>query len=389
MSEIPISSIVDVQISTTPAAPSRKGFGVMLLVTQETGVIDPVEGVRYYNSIEEVAADWASTTEVNKAATAYFSQSPRPDTLAVGVRYIAAQPGSLRSSANAESTLSVWTAVTDGEFAISIDSDAQDITGLNFSGDADMDDVAATIQAGLQAIATGGYTAATCVWDSVQTVFLIKSGTTGASSSVSYMTDADAGGTDISGAGEAGDADAFFQGRQGQATLSAGIDAETAVGDALTRLDDCQDWYAFAFTKETRDDTDVQDAAAWAEARIKQFYTVSNNEDSIQSGVSTDIGSVLNALGYSRTFVIYSTHPNQYPEVSAFARAATVDFTFDDSTITLKFKQLPGINTEMISSAQVTILKGKGVNVYTNVGGVAILQEGLMVKGVGLLQKSL
>ena len=385
MSEIPVSSIVDVQITTTPTAPSRAGFGVMLVVTQELGVISPLEGVRYYNSIDEVAADWASTTEVNKAATAYFSQSPSPDTLAIGVRYVAAQAGFLQSSGNAESAFAVWAAVSDGTFTISIDGVSEDLTGVDFTGDLDMDDVAATIQTKLQAVASGGYTAATCVWDSVATVFIITSGTTGATSSVDYMT-AEGTGTDISGAGEAGDADAFFQGRQGQASKQIGLAAESDVQDALSRLDEGQDWYSFAFTKETRDDQDSQDAAAWAEARIKQFYTVTNNEDSVQAAVETDIGFILNALAYRRTFVIYSTNPDQYPEVSAFARAATVDFSFEDSTITMKFKQLPGINTESVTSGQATVLRGKGVNVYVNVGSSPMLQEGMMVKGIGTWQ---
>jgi len=387
MAEIPISSVVTVNISTTPTAPSRAGFGTMLLITQETGVIGPIEGIRYYSSDDEVAADWAADSEVRKASTTHFSQVPSPDVLAVGVRYIADVAGFLRSSGNAEDAFSVWAAVTDGEFTISIDESAEDITTVNFTGDADMDDVAATLQTALQAIGTGGYTAATCTWDAVGTVFNITSGTSGASSSVSFMTPlAVPSGTDISGAGQPGTATAFFQGRQGQGTKSPGIAAEANVQDALDRLNEGNDWYGFSFTKETRDNQDVQDASAWAEARIKQFYTTSNNEDTLASGVDTDISSVLNLAARRRTFVEFSQYPDEYPEISAFARAATVSFTLDNSTITLKFKQLPGITPENITSAQVGIIKGKGANVYTTVGGVDMLQEGIMSKGVGTWQ---
>ena len=387
MAEIPISSVVAVNISTTPTAPSRAGFGTKLLITQELGVIDPIEGVRYYSSDTEVAADWAASSEVRKASIIHFAQVPSPDILGVGVRYVADVAGFLRSSANAEDSFSVWAAVTDGEFTISIDGAPEEIAGVNFTGDTDMDDVAATIQAALQAVATGGFTLATCTWDATATVFNITSGTAGAASLVSHMTPvAVPAGTDISGAGQAGDADAFFQGRQGQGTKSAGIAAEADVQDALDRLDEGNEWYAFSFTKETRDDQDSQDASAWAEARIKQFYTTSNNEDSLASGIATDIGSVLNLAARRRTFVQFSQYPDEYPDMSSFARAATVSFTLDNSTITMKFKQLPGITPENISSAQVTILKNKGINVYTTVGGVDMLQEGLMSKGVGTWQ---
>jgi len=387
MSEIPISSVVSVNISTTPTAPSRESFGTTLLVTQEAG-ISTLQGIKFYGSISEVSADWAASTEVNKAATTYFGRTPRPATLAVGTRYLTAQAGTLRSSANAEDAFAVWAAVSDGEFTISIDGDSQEIAGVDFTGDLDMDDVAATIEAELQAVATGGFTAATCTWDAVDTVFNIVSGTTGASSLVSFMTPvAVPAGTDISGAGEAGDADAFFQGRQGQGTKTAGIDAETVVGDALTRFEEAGDFYFFGFTKETRDDTDTQNAAAWCEARTKEFFTTSNNEDSLNSAISTDVGSVLNALGYERTWVQYSSNPTQYPEFSAMARAAIVDFNSTDSTITLNLKQLPGISTESITSGQLATLKAKGVNVYVTIGSNSdAIQGGYMVAGVGVWQ---
>ena len=387
MSEIPISSVVGVNISTTPTAPSRDSFGTTLLVTQEAG-ISTLQGIKFYGSISEVSADWSASTEVSKAATTYFGRTPRPATLAVGTRYLTAQAGTLRSSANAEDAFAVWAAVSDGEFTISIDSDAQEITGIDFTGDTNMDDVAATIQAKLQAVASGGYTAATCTWDSVDTVFNIVSGTTGASSLVSFMTPIAApSGTDVSGAGEAGDADAFFQGRQGQGTKTAGIDAEATVGDALSRFEEAGEFYFFGFTKETRDDTDTQNAAAWAEARVKEFFTVSNNEDSLNSAIATDIGSVLNALGYERTWVQYSGNPSQYPEFSAMARAAIVDFNSTDSTITLNLKQLPGISTESITTGQLATLKAKGINVYVTIGNNSdAILGGMMVKGVGTWQ---
>ncbi len=403
MSEIPISTVVSVSISTTPTAPSRESFGTTLLVTQEAG-ISTLQGIKFYSSITEVSADWAASTEVSKAATTYFGRTPRPATLAVGTRYLTAQAGTLRSSANAEDAFAVWAAVTDGEFTISIDSDPQEITAVDFTGDLNMDDVAATIQADLQAIGTGGYTAATCTWDSVDTVFNIVSGTTGDSSLVSFLSPiATPSGTDISGEGEAGDADAFFQGRQGQGTKTAGIDAEANVADALTRFEEAGDFYFFGFTKETRDDTDTQNAAAWCEARVKEFFTTSNNEDSLNSAISTDVGSVLNALGYERTWVQYSGNPSEYPEFSAMARAAIVDFNSTDSTITMNLKQLPGISTESITGGQLATLEAKGINVYVTIGGVrtrngqvvtgtsednqvqAII-GGWMVKGVGTWQ---
>lgn len=52
-------------------------------------------------------------------------------------------------------TLAEIQAIEDGEFTISIDGTPQDVTGLDFSGDNDWDDVAATIQTGIRAASAG------------------------------------------------------------------------------------------------------------------------------------------------------------------------------------------------------------------------------------------
>jgi len=107
-------------------------------------------------------------------------------------------PAILEGNAFAEDDFSVWAVVTDGSFRITIDGDAQNIDGIDFTGDANMNDVAATVQGALQAVGTGGFAAATCVFDTDH--FKISSGTTGLSTSISTLsTSTGTVGTDISG----------------------------------------------------------------------------------------------------------------------------------------------------------------------------------------------
>lgn len=109
--------------------------------------------------------------------------------------------GQLFGGPGATTVIATWTAVNDGAFTISIDGSEQDITALDFSsGVVDMEDVAGVIQTGLRAIASGGFTLATCVWDEERTRFKIQSGTTSGMTSVSF-TSTQGAGTDISGAG--------------------------------------------------------------------------------------------------------------------------------------------------------------------------------------------
>ncbi len=162
--------------------------------------------------------------------------------------------------------------------------------------------------------------------------------------------------------------------------------AET-VTEALDRLQAADsDWYSFAFDKAVRDDSDVESAASWTEARTKQFYTVSNDVASYDENSTTDTLAILNIAQYRRTFLMYSSFVDEYPEVSAFARAATVDFDFENSTITLKFKQEPGISTESLTTTQLSALEAKGGNAYITVGGNPMISNSIMVKGIGTYQ---
>lgn len=103
----------------------------------------------------------------------------------------------LRGGTSATAVFGTWGSVTDGEFAISIDGVAYDVTGIDFTGVADMDDVAAQIQSSLRA-ATGG--SEVVVWETDH--FVIISGVTTSSSAVSKASTVSGGsGTDISGAG--------------------------------------------------------------------------------------------------------------------------------------------------------------------------------------------
>lgn len=351
MSAIPISQIVNVQIGTTPSAPERQGFASLLFITTENVPQSPAEGIKYYFSQEDVAADWAPTSEVYKASLNYYSPNPRPQIFAVGQKYTAAQSGALIGGGLAESDVLVWQAITDGSFSVSVDGSASaDITGMDFSGDAALTDVAATIQTALAATFTG----VTCTYDSTSNRFTITSGTAGNASSVSYLQNA-ATGTNIV---------ELLQGQQGAATKYSGIDVEASVQSSLNRLENAGGWYFFALDKSMRDTQDVLDAAAWAQTRIKQFFALSNNPDSKDPSISTDQGSQLNAAGYTRTFSMFSDYPEEYPEVGAAGKAATVDFEFPNSALTLAYKELPGVTPEGLTTAELTTLENKGVVAY-------------------------
>lgn len=375
MGQIPINSIVTVNISVSPTFPARAGFGTLLGITKETGVLSLSERIRTYGDIDAVVADWGSSAEITKLATAYFSQSPKPTSFMVGIRFETDQNALITGGTVLDTELATFQAITDGSFTISIDGAQAVLSGLSFASTTSMADVATVIEAGLQAEATGGYTLATCVYDTDH--FVITSGTAGVASTMSYLSPTGAG-TDIS---------TELKMLQGQAIKADGVAGET-VSESLSALEEANSgWYGFAFTKEVRDDViintenAVQESADWAEARIKIFFSVTNNELAYNSASTTDIAYVLSNKGLSRTTLIFSSKPDEYPEASIAGRAFSVDFTAGNPSITLKFKQLPGITFEDISYSQKLALDTKGCNAFISVAGNLMLAEGVMVGG--------
>ena len=105
----------------------------------------------------------------------------------------------LTGDTDAESVFGTWAAVTDGSFRITVDGVAVNVDAIDFTGDTDMDDVAATIQTAIRAATSGNETV---TWDTDH--FIITSGISTPTSAITVTsTSTGTVGTDISGAGAA------------------------------------------------------------------------------------------------------------------------------------------------------------------------------------------
>ncbi|GAB7197658.1 hypothetical protein OS11_39350 [Dickeya oryzae] len=132
---------------------------------------------------------------------------------------------------------------------------------------------------------------------------------------------------------------------------------------AVNALMDYTSWYGLHLAVPEADypsDTDLLAvSAAIQAATVSRIFGVTTNEaDTLDASVTTDLASQLKAAAYGRTFIQYSTH-SRYAALSAFARAFTVDFTASNTTITLKFKQEPGVTYETLSTSQANNLEAK------------------------------
>lgn len=166
---------------------------------------------------------------VRASSGALNVQTTSPDAID-GNAHVAGVAGYLTGGTAATTNVATWVAVTDGEFAVTIDGVGYNITGIDFSAAhaggavASMAEVAARIQAAVRA-ATGA--TETVVWSTDH--FVITSSVARVSGYVSVLSAVAAGtGTDISGAG----ATTFMDGEASVGVASAGVGgyAFTAAG---------------------------------------------------------------------------------------------------------------------------------------------------------------
>ena len=110
------------------------------------------------------------------------------------------------------------------------------------------------------------------------------------------------------------------------------------------------------------------------------YFATITNSSVLSPTVDDDLASRFKALSRLRCFTQYSANPNA--AISAAGRAFTVNFNANRSTITLKFKQEPGIVAEGLRETQAAALAAKNCNVFVNYDNdTAILQEGVMANG--------
>lgn len=168
------------------------------------------------------------------------------------------------------------------------------------------------------------------------------------------------------------------------ASTVQGVNAETLLQGVLALEQVSGDWYGLYVCDMTHPVTaDYLAVAGNIEASTPtRIFGVTSQDTAILSAASsTDLPSLLKAAGYNRSFTQYSSTDPQ-AAASIFGRAFTVNFSGQNTTITVKFKQEPGIAAETISETQAATLKAKNCNVFVNYSNdTAIIQEGVMASG--------
>lgn len=162
--------------------------------------------------------------------------------------------------------------------------------------------------------------------------------------------------------------------------LVTGYDAETPVACAAVLANMSAAWYGLMFQASVQptDDQNI-DVSTFIEALdlTRIFGVTITNTNVLSALVTTDLASRMKAAAFRQSFCQYSS--NAYAIASFFGRAFSVDFTANNSTITLMFKQEPGVDGEDLSENEALTLKNKRCNVFVDyVNDTTIIQHGVM-----------
>jgi hypothetical protein len=207
--------------------------------------------------------------------------------------------------------------------------------------------------------------------------FSIRTSAAGANAVVGYASAPSTGGTtDIS---------AMLKLTDGLAPPPIpGVAAETPAEAAALAANMSSDWYGLMFASAAQiSDEDNIAVAGFIEgtSQSRIFGITTGDALLLEATIDTDIASSLKKLGYKRSFVQFSGK-NLYASASLFGRAFSVNFNANRSTITLKFKQEPGVVYEQLTETRAQALADKNANVFAYYNtDQAILQEGTMANG--------
>jgi hypothetical protein len=371
-----INNLVTVSINLSPAAAQAQNLSAML-VLGNSPVIDPVVRMETFTSETDVAAAFGTSAPEYLAAELWFSQQPQPSTISIGRWVQTASIGQLFCGVLTPTyTLpATWAAITAGNFQVAIDGVGPSAIGpINFAGVTTMAGVAAKIDTALNAVFSG----ATCTYDPIYNRFVLDGVLTGPSGDVSFLT---AGGvTDISGFMEGLASDAV----NGAYTV-AGLAAESAVtAAALFDSQFGQQWYALDMPTITAD-SDHLAVAAYINATStnKHVYGYTTQESGVLvPNNNSNLPYQMKQLNYNRSIGQYSSS-SIYAIASLLGRILTVDYTANNSAITVAYKGEPGVQAETLSQPQYAALLSYNCNAFMAFNdGTANIQPGVVASGL-------
>lgn len=306
-----LTDIIQINISRETAAVAQTNFNVPMFVSAHTKF---AERARSYSSLAAVGEDFGPSDTAYVAAQRLFGQALTPAKIVIGRRLVPT------------STVSITAAVA-GTYTLTVNE-------VPFT-------YVATGNPTMVSIATGLKTAYDVTPVADVTLTNNGDGTLTLASAVGYSLAVSANMTQAD---------------------SPSTESWISTINAITTVDNT--WYALMI--ESHVQAEVLAVAGQIEGMKKVFGTSSQANDVLTTGTD-DTFSKLKALGYQRTFGIYSEKAD-----TEFPEAAWVGYQLQEQpgSNTWAYKALSGVTVAPLSDTESTNVHNKSASTYETVGGL-------------------
>ncbi|KUZ70672.1 hypothetical protein WI40_13885 [Burkholderia ubonensis] len=373
---LPIDDVVNVQLNMQARAPSRRNFGMTLLLTPEAGNVFNDTSTLYIYAAQQpdVEAAFGTNSETARATRRFMAQQPRPKELMIGrwVRNERVLPATAAALIGSPVTAPVsdFHAVSAGYVTVTFGDTPTQLGPLNLTNAVTFDDVVKAINA-----AAGEDPAWTCSFDETGNRFAFTATEPGAGPAFHYVTDDGQAGVYL---GE------MMKLENGQARLVSGADAvklpaESVIEAAAAIQDRQPGWYALAVAAQLPDGV-LQEVSDWTQAAPRKIFGVTTtNPQHVEFAAGNVFKRLYDKSNYRTVATYDKTDP--YAILSFLARGLSVNFAANNSTLTMKFKTLPTVEADNLGLTEANKCRRLGLNFYTYFDEVAMVAEGTVLGG--------
>lgn len=335
-----LESIVNPVVTASTATPTQQGFGTPLVLgtTPRAGA----DLLRYYSTLLGVGADYDSDTPEFLALQTMFSQTPRPQRIAIGKR----------TNLPTQSFTFTATALANTRYAFRVGAGVVEYTS-------DASPTAAEIYAGLvtafDALAAEVAPAAALANVGPGTSAKLTADTAGAWLDVEVLTPA------------------VLAVKQDHA--DAGVTADLNAIQAEQR-----DWYGVVTLFPSQ--AEVLAIAAWTEANRKlHFYDSVDTAPRRAPYDAEDADATVYGATKSRNYA--RSLPVPHLATGDFAAAAALSYFLATAPggTTMHLKQLVGVRAMTLTETEETNLKSYNANPYVEIAGLSVLLNGVTSAG--------
>lgn len=352
-----LDQIVSVTIDRNTTFPDQVGFGTPLIAAYVPTTLMPARTAAFTSLTEMTTAGFKTNDAAYKAASAAFSQNPRPPVVKIGRRANAPQQVlTITPTDTTEGSVHEVTVVGYGDSAFASRTASSDTATYTAGSGESATDICNGLRAAFAALNGAAGQAGDWADGGTSTLTVTASNTTmdGLVFGVTYTVNG------------------VPQGIQDD-TPDPGIAADLT---AIQAYD--PDWYGLVIDSNSEDE--IAAAAAWVESNEKQFACQTRDPDVADVASASDttsIAAVLAAAEYERTMLFY--HTDNFDFVSAGMLGRALPET--PGSITWAYKQIGGSSAQQLTTTQRLNLEAKNANYLASLAGVSSTKFGTASSG--------